>query len=386
MADTSPIRTERPLLTFGGESPPVSQREAEPHPLSPRDTVPIIANGAVIERESLPPIGVRTIRPSSPQPVTASPLPITRIPTPVVEASPVASPRSIPTLDQLMTPHSVTMTPMRREPVRLLSTSRTPSSQIGANLSQTPRRVIYRVRRGQAQPRVLPLPHSITSDGRKNYAELSIDDQYRYQALILSRYNILRETNPWLNMPALDHSLTLDQKHDQYMIYYREVSIHNSANKYKQYLRLGFRLFELFGTYVLGLNVLKGYADAQETNITLYEDYLQQMAEKNYEVQASHWPLEVRLIVTALVQAALFAVISWVGSYLGGGQVGQVANSIMGMFGGRGSQRAPDTSGVPEPPRQEGFDLGSILNLAQGFLGGGSLPRQPAPRQPAFTE
>ena len=364
MTDTSPIRTSRPLVT---------------RPLSPRDTVPIVANGTTIDRGSLPPI--RSIRPASPvamSPLTSpSPLLSTRVPTPVVTQTPNRAPTPVPTLDELLSPHSVVMTPAPQQPVRVLES---PAQRGG----QT-RRVFYRVRRGQAQPRTLPLPYSITHDGRRNYAELSIDDQYRYQALILSKYNVLRDSNPWLNMPSLDHSLTLDQKHDQYMVYYREVSIHNSAYKYKQYLRLGFRLFELFGVHFLGLRVMRGYADTQESNFSLYEDYLRQMAEKNYEITASQWSLEVRLIVTALIQAALFAVISWVGSYIGGGQVGSVASSIMGMFNRPSAPSTnQDNSGIPEPPRQEGFDLGSILNMAQGFLG--STARPPASRQPAFSE
>ncbi len=367
-------------------------------PLSPRDTVPIVANGNPIDRDSLPPIGVRQIRATSPtialSPLTSpSPLPFTRAPTPIVAATPETSRESPapepavdpPTLDRLLTPqensvdrgltpqrgNSVVITPPPRGPIRILSTPG--------------RRTIYRVRKGQARSRILPLPASINRDGRIDYSSLSLDDQYRYQALILSKYNSLRDANRWLDIPPLDHSLTLDQKHDQYIIYHREVSIRLAVERYKRYLSLGLRLFELFGTKFLKLRVLEGYSQAQESNFTLYEDFLREMAEKNYEVTNSRWPVEVRLIVTALIQAAIFSVLSYLGSFLGTSHLGPLVNGITNMFTRSGPASSSADNGIPEPPRQEGFDLGSILNIAQSFLGGTSQ-RAPAPRRPAFSE
>ena len=256
-------------------------------------------------------------------------------------------------------------------------------------LSTPGRRVIYRVRNGQARPRILPLPPSLIRDNRPDYSSMSVDDQYRYQALILSKYNALREGHPWLNIPPLDHSLTLDQKHDQYVIYHREVSIRASVNKYKSYLALGFRLFELFCTGFLGLRVLTGYSENEIANFDLYEGYLREMAERNYEVTNSQWPLEVRLIVTAVIQAALFAVVSWIGSRLGTSNVGPIVNSIMGIFKRPAAAEPQASNGLPDPPQPDRFDLGSILNMAQAFMGGIARPtdpRPPAPRRPAFTE
>ena len=231
------------------------------------------------------------------------------------------------------------------------------------------------------------------------YHEMSIEEQDKCRRNFSSRYNILRET--WKNhdIPEIKDSMSLEDIHEEYEVYVKNIHVSQSTDKYKVYMVVMW-LFIEYGCIQMGLNV-GGYTMSQMKSMSKYERLLIELGEKNYKYAplgdtTSEWPVEFNILFMALVNAAIFIVIKMLcekinmgdgiantiietmSSYLSGAQP-QPGNVLFG-----GSHR--DVSDIPSQNNpMNGLDLPSIISgLGNMFLQGQKPAENTQGKTPKF--
>ena len=202
----------------------------------------------------------------------------------------------------------------------------------------------------------------------------------------------------------------LDVHYAVYQRYLQQTQIKKNVADYKMYLIALFLGIEFVGTYILGLP-LTNYTLRQLEIMSKYDSLLMELGEKNYTGLGSNWPVEIRILLVALVQAILFMAITKLGSLMGQPMAERICDAVVGFFTNRRSNapQAPPVgspengpSGMPraDPPPAEtpngGFNISSIMNMLGGFMngnnggnnnnGGDRQPRRRAARRPTFNE
>ena len=215
------------------------------------------------------------------------------------------------------------------------------------------------------------------------YGEMSVEEQARCRETFRSRYNILRETWKTHDIPKIKDSMPLEEIHENYEIYIKNIHVGQSTDKYKVYMVIMW-LFIEYGCIQIGLNV-SGYTMSQMKSMSKYERLLIELGEKNYKYSPigdvnSDWPVEFNILFMALANAAIFimikmlcerinmgdgianTIIETMSSYLSGAQP-QPGNVLFG-----GNHR--DVSDVPAQNNpMGGLDLPSIISgLGNMFL------------------
>jgi len=112
----------------------------------------------------------------------------------------------------------------------------------------------------------------------------------------------------------------------------RQVNVDNNIETYKSYLITGFYITEFVLGYWLKFD-MQDFTKQQIVNMNKYEHLLIELGEKNYVPEGSKWPVEIRLLFTILINAAIFIVTKMVMKKIGGG--------FMNMMGGEEQQNAP---------------------------------------------
>jgi len=115
----------------------------------------------------------------------------------------------------------------------------------------------------------------------------------------------------------------------------KSLSVDTTVESYKTYLIGGFMVVE----YALGAFLkldMRGFTQHQIMNMSNYERLLIELGEKSYVPTESNWPVEVRLVVMIVIQAAVFI--------LGKVIMSKTGSNVLGMFnqlggGGGNSQK-----------------------------------------------
>ena len=108
----------------------------------------------------------------------------------------------------------------------------------------------------------------------------------------------------------------------------KRLSVDNTVDSYKTYLIGGFMCVE----YILGSFLkfdMKGFTQHQTMNMANYERLLVELGEKSYVPTESDWPVEVRLLVMIIVQAAVFIL----GKFI----MNKTGSNVLSMFNSLGS-------------------------------------------------
>ena len=169
-------------------------------------------------------------------------------------------------------------------------------------------------------PKTVPTPKTVkaTFDEPKkykpkipNYSEMSIEEQAKHRSTFLARFSLLRDSWKSHNIPEIKDSMSLEEIHDIYDIYVKNIHVSQSKDKYKVYMVVMW-LFIEYACIKMGLNV-SGYTMAQMKSMTKYERLLIELGEKNYQYspagEANDWPVELNIVFMALANAAIFIVI-----------------------------------------------------------------------------
>lgn len=137
-----------------------------------------------------------------------------------------------------------------------------------------------------------------------NADRLQDEDEDKKRELML-KFDLLKRTYPRAQIPKISIHEDYKTLERQYESTLYNLSVDNSVDNYKQYLTFGFIGIEWFCGKVFKMD-MKGYADHQCAQIHIYEKFLVQIGQKNYMPTKKSWPVEVQLLITVLVQTALF--------------------------------------------------------------------------------
>jgi len=266
--------------------------------------------------------------------------------------------------------------------------------------SHTPTTPVYVVQQPQQQsPQFQPQPQlnlvpamnhpvaNLPEQEIPNYDAMPAEKQAQYRADFITKFGILRNSWKEMSIPELTISTGLGEMHSMYNTYVRQIHIQQNVDSYKQYIVAVWWILEVLGNKA-GLNIT-GYAQSQMNSMSKYEKLLIELGENKYKetsavsggvVQQSQWPVELRLLGVALLNALIFIIVRTCVSYLG--MDANVVQQVLGFFSGQNSnpqiaqiahkavQGNNTDVAIPDPPMPNQGGLGGILgNLLPGFLG-----------------
>src|SRR3990167_767848 len=232
-----------------------------------------------------------------------------------------------------------------------------------------------------------------------DYSHFTVEEKLATRTEFRVKFNILKQAWPSMLFPDIEDSTPLEHIWLEYTRYVQHIHVLNTADTYRKWLSLLFVGIELFITKALGLNA-GGYAIAQNKAMTKYESLLIELGEKNCNSSGASWPVEVRLVVMALCNAALLVTANTLSKYIGKELatflVELVAGSLVpsqpapGQAAPLGNGQIPD---VPSQPNTMGFDIPSLIAQFGGMLGGQVPPNMaqaqqgpPQKRGPRYAE
>jgi len=193
------------------------------------------------------------------------------------------------------------------------------------------------------------------------------------------KFGILRSSYPQWNVVEPSEHLTLDQIHDLYEYYIRQILVSKETGQYKVYLVIFFMFVEVVGVKLLKLN-MSGYTMSQLRIMNRYDSLLAELGEKWLVSSGSDWPVEARLLMMAVFNAVIFLAVRYLCSWMGvEGLADTIQNFVDNMLNGPGNQQMPGAPGQPQsPPRpipgrvepSAGNPLDGIANAFSGLFGG----------------
>ena len=175
------------------------------------------------------------------------------------------------------------------------------------------------------------IPSHMPDAGQMEAEQQDEEDKKRE---MLFKFDLLKKSYKEAEVP--DFSIHTDYKTMQqtYDNTIKSLSVDNTVESYKTYLIGGFMGVE----YILGSFFkfdMKGFTQHQIMNMNNYERLLIELGEKSYVPTESDWPVEVRLLIMILIQAAVF-VLGKVIMNKTGSNVLSMFNSLGAMGGGGG--------------------------------------------------
>ena len=155
------------------------------------------------------------------------------------------------------------------------------------------------------------VPKKVMNDVSRN----SYDDEDLKRELLF-KFDLLRKSYKNSNIPEFtihsDYS-TMQRTYDSTI---RQVNVDNNIETYKSYLITGFYITEFVLGYWLKFD-MQDFTKQQIVNMNKYEHLLIELGEKNYVPEGSKWPVEIRLLFTILINAAIFIITKMVMKKIG---------------------------------------------------------------------
>ena len=153
------------------------------------------------------------------------------------------------------------------------------------------------------------LPKKVINDVSQH-----VNDDEDLKRELLFKFDLLRKSYKGSNIPEFTiHSdyHTMQRTYDSTI---RQVNVDNNIETYKSYLITGFYITEFVLGYWLKFD-MQDFTKQQIVNMNKYEHLLIELGEKNYVPEGSKWPVEIRLLFTILINAAIFIVTKMVMIY-----------------------------------------------------------------------
>ena len=257
-------------------------------------------------------------------------------------------------------------------------------SPIRPGTSPSPRPVSPKLPPKQIHAPSLFLPPQPTQGGslfgRPNYGGLTPEQEAYMRSEFKMKFGILRSNYPQWDVVDPPDALTLDQIHDLYEYYIRQIIISKETGQYKVYLVLFFMFVEVIGVKILKLN-MSGYTMSQLRIMNRYDSILSELGEKWLISSGSEWPVEARLLMMAVFNAVIFLAVRYLCSWMGvDGLSDTIQNFVDNMLNGPSAQQNNGLPQMNKPPTpvpgrvepSTGNPLDGLTNAFAGIFGGGN--------------
>ena len=170
-----------------------------------------------------------------------------------------------------------------------------------------------------------------------------MEDEEDKKREMLFKFDLLKKSYKEADVP--DFSIhtdykTMTQTYDNTV---KRLSVDSTVEGYKTYLIGGFMGVE----YLLGAFLkfdMRGFTQHQIMNMNNYERLLVELGEKTYVPTESNWPVEVRLLIMIIIQAAVFV--------LGKVIMNKTGSNVLSMFNSLGAM-GNSTSSAPQQPKRK---------------------------------
>jgi hypothetical protein len=220
---------------------------------------------------------------------------------------------------------------------------------------------------------------------RPDYSKLNKEQQIYLRSEFKIKFNTLRSKFPQWNVELPHDSLSLDQIHDLYDYYIREIMISKETGQYKAYMVIFLMFIEVIGVKVLKLN-MSGYTMSQLRIMNRYDALFIELGEKWLVSGGSSFPVEARICMMIGFNAVIFLVVRYLCSWMGiEGLADTLQNAIDKMINGsdilapitaapppgvsNNVETAEDPAAKQEAPNS-GNPLDGIMNAFSGIFGG----------------
>jgi hypothetical protein len=138
---------------------------------------------------------------------------------------------------------------------------------------------------------------------------------------LLFKFDLLRKSYKNANIPEFTVHSDYNTMQRTYDSTIRQVNVDNNIETYKSYLITGFYITEFVLGYWLKFD-MQDFTKQQIVSMNKYEHLLIELGEKNYVPEGSKWPVEIRLLFTILINAAIFIITKMVMKKIGGSLFG----------------------------------------------------------------
>ena len=140
---------------------------------------------------------------------------------------------------------------------------------------------------------------------------------------LLFKFELLRRSYKNTSIPEFTVHSDYKTMLRSYETVVKQVNVDSNIENYKSYLVTGFYIVE----YVLGYWLkfdMQDFTKQQILNMNKYEHLLIELGEKSYVPEGSKWPVEVRLLFTIVINAAIFIITKMV--------MKKVGSNLFGMM------------------------------------------------------
>lgn len=241
-----------------------------------------------------------------------------------------------------------------------------------------------------------------------DYDSMKPEQQAAIRARFITQFGTLRKT--WSNyyIPEITPDMSLSTIHVQYETYIRHIKIQKSVEDSRIYLILMWLAIQFCCKKFLNID-LSGYVEAQMKSINKYDLLLAELGESKYkqsngQLQEIQYPVELRIIWIAVVNAGIFLLVKYLGPTFGEENVSNVTSKLGDFLAGPtqpiGVPNKQQTDGVqiseiPQNQAAAGMDIGKMLGtfgpMLMNMMNNNNAPTKPVEQQksnmmPAYNE
>jgi hypothetical protein len=237
---------------------------------------------------------------------------------------------------------------------------------------------------------------------RPNYSKVSREQEIYLRQEFKVKFGILRSTYPQWDVVIPDDSLSLEQIHDLYDHYLKQIMISRESGNYKTYMVIFLMVIEVIGVRFLKLN-MSGYTLSQLKIMNRYDALFIELGEKYLISGGSDWPVEARIVMMMLFNAVIFLVVRYLCSWMGmEGIADTLQNMIDSMLNGpsmisQNSGPIGSSNPIPDPininttqaqPKEGGNAIDQIADMFGSFMNknGGGITEKIAEFGTMFTQ
>lgn len=225
-----------------------------------------------------------------------------------------------------------------------------PNNSIGTTMCMTkemsPKTPTFAINPNRAPispPKALPTPQNDTltqpptgsTDTRPDYRAMTREERADMRVVFRAKFGTLRASFTEWNIQDPSNDMTLDEIHDTYEGYVRQIMISLNSSNWKTYLTIMFLGIEVIGIKIFGLD-FGGYTMSQMKTMKAYDRLFVQLGEKYYVQGSSNWPIEAQFLMMAGFNGLIFLAVKYLSKWCGGDEMASTIQDMVTSFLGGG--------------------------------------------------